>query len=221
MVPARAPRSAGALSRQDRSPVTKAGLAAGKLPFPAPAAFLSRRLGGRLGTALTGVLLIPLQPYIFHPLRALHRRWGWVASASLTMSTFGLIGVGAIPDNPATEALHDINAGLAFGGFYFGIFAGGIVLFRYGRLKIHQSLPFLICGLSGPAGFLISRALSISPFGLALIKLGIKGSYPWYLTFSTWEWMLFVSIFADLIIFLLILPDPEGSGAEAPPRRKG
>ena len=159
-----------------------------------------------IGTALTGLLLIPLQPYFFRRLRRLHAKLGLLASSFLIMSTVGMIGIGAIPENNRNETIHELNATLAFVGLYFGVFFGGIVILRYGRLRLHHSLLFIICGLSGPAGFLITQVLfHISPFGA--IFTGPTGKYPWYLTFSTWEWMLFLSVFADLIIFMLILPD--------------
>jgi hypothetical protein len=160
-----------------------------------------------LGTLLTGLLLVPLQPYFYRRLRKLHSLWGLLASFFLTLSTVGMVGVGAIPETDSTEAIHELNAALAFVGLYAGVLFAGIALLRYGHLKLRQSIPFVVCGLSGPIGFLITQTIRLAPMHFVMTRQSPAGKRQWYLSFSMWEWMLFFSIFADLIIFMLILPD--------------
>jgi hypothetical protein len=160
-----------------------------------------------IGTALTGLLLVPLQPYFFRRLRRFHSVLGTIAVLLLSMSAIGMIGVGAIPETDNSQILHELNAGLAFSGLYFGILFAVIVLVRYGRLRLRHSLLLVISWLSGPVGFMFTQALHTSSIHLLVnVSYGTEG-YPWYLRFSMWEWMLFFSIFISLIIFMRILPD--------------
>jgi len=121
------------------------------------------------------------------------------------MAAIGTIGLGIIPQFPGLEIPHTINATFAFGGLYLAMFNLGGVLMRDKSIRRLSKTIFVVIGFGGPVGFCITQLYRIISGGVGRICPWIP--CPWYLEFSTWEWMLLFFIFADLMVFLLIVPE--------------
>lgn len=156
-----------------------------------------------IGMVLTGVLMLPVVPYIYHRLALIDAKLTKIGCGFLYLSAIGLFFLGLLPQNgnPVLEdIIHPMNGGFAFGGLFIGMFILEKPILKNKAIKKPLVILMLIFLWGGPIGFLVSQGIS---FGLDGI---IDNSGPWYLHFSTWEWMLLYSVFAVFLLSALILP---------------
>lgn len=156
-----------------------------------------------IGMTLTGLLMFPVVPYIYHRLAHINEKQAKIGSGFLYLSAIGLFFLGLLPQNGnivLEDIIHPMNGGFAFGGLFIGMFILEKPILRNKAIKKPLVILMLIFLWGGPIGFLVSQGIS---FGLDGI---IDNSGPWYLHFSTWEWMLLYSIFAVFLLSALILP---------------
>jgi hypothetical membrane protein len=158
-----------------------------------------------IGMALTGVLYIPVIPFVYKQLISVHKIGTKIGIFFLILSSIGTIGIGIIPQFPGLDIFHVVNATFAFGGLYLSMFNLGGVLLRDKSIRKSLLALFMAIGFGGPVGFCATQ-------GYRILNGGVGRICPWvpcpcYLEFSTWEWMLLFFIFADLMVFLLIVPE--------------
>jgi hypothetical membrane protein len=159
-----------------------------------------------IGMGLTGVLYLPIIPYINNRIGKINGKITKMGTILLYVSAIGSIGVGVIPQfaHVSFQTIHVINAGMALGGLYLGMFFWGLPLLKE---KIMQKKLVLIAifGWGAPIGFIITQSIRLM-INVPEILEQIS-TLPWYFTFQTWEWLLMICIMAAFLILIYAIPE--------------
>lgn len=142
-----------------------------------------------IGMVVAGIMTIPILPYFYRHLIGLNKPLG----------TF-----------------HAINTGLAFGGLYLSILTILIhFVFKFKIVNEKMSLPawkllaMVILEAFPTLGMAISQGIRyFQGINIITSRLCIGDTIcPWYMSLSFWEWMLFLGVLVNLVIFLTVIPE--------------
>jgi hypothetical membrane protein len=173
---------------------------------------INRNPGGWLywsiGMSLTGIFIIPIVPYLYNRLVDVDRKAAKIGCAFFYLAGIGLFFLGLFPQNGDfffEVILHPLNGGFALGGLFMGMFIMEKLFLRNNQINRVLTIIMITILWSIPAGFLISQGYSFILDGI------IDNTGPWFLHFSTWEWMLLFGIFSVFLMSAVILPaQPKG-----------
>ena len=162
-----------------------------------------------VGMIITGFLFLPAVPFIARKLYSGHfikKMFTILGTGLMYMSITGMILVGAIPQfqhiNPIFLYIHYINALLAFGGLYLGMFVWWISILLDSRFRTKKlMIPATICGWFTPIGVSISI--------LIRFNAGIPDNAIWFLNIAFWEWNLLIFGFAALACLAFLTLDKD------------
>ncbi|MBD3351891.1 MAG: DUF998 domain-containing protein [Candidatus Lokiarchaeota archaeon] len=154
-----------------------------------------------IGMAVTGFLMFPIPFYVYKTLQVDNENVKKIGCFLLLLSSFGMMGMGAIPNFDQINWLHEINAGFAMGGLYLGLFILEFSIIKDKRIKKIWVVLFLGCLWFGPVGFCITQFPGYFATG------EFKDIGPWFLHFSTWEWALMVCVFVAFLLSAFIMPE--------------
>ncbi len=154
-----------------------------------------------VGHVLVGIMLIPIISYLRPRLVSINKKWATIGTLFLYLAPIGAIGLGVIPQFPGEiiAVLHVINASLLMGGLYLGVWILAIILFNITQVQ-KKSIPIICSAFGAPIGFLTTQ-------GIRLLIYPPESTIPFYLTFSTWEWILLYGIFFACILLIYIVPE--------------
>jgi hypothetical protein len=148
----------------------------------------------------TGFLVIPIINYMRHRLILFNKLWTQIGYVLFIGHSIGMIGLGIFPQFklPIFRILHILNAVLGLGGMYFGVICWGVPIIIAIQRKLTEISPigygiYLFLTGGTPLGFGLSRL--IQTLGLDSI----------YLSFSLWEWILFIGILAAFVSLWMIV----------------
>lgn len=147
-----------------------------------------------------GLFVIPLINYMRHRLIIFNKLWTQIGYGLFISHSIGMIGLGIFPqfEIPVFRFLHILNAVLGLGGLYFGVICWGIPLIIALQRKLTAISPigygiYLFLTSGTPLGFGLSRLIQF---------LGLDSIY---LSFSLWEWILFIGILAAFVSLWMIV----------------
>ncbi len=163
---------------------------------------------------LVGILMIPVAMYVHPRLTHFHENFTRLGSFFMVMGAIGFILTGLIPDGVIEiNKLHEITAGLGFGGVLFA------ALFYWFPLKnaennINQKVSMLITLLwwipliltiitYGYAEFVIKDQFNLGWYGPSWREAGISP----FFSFSVWERVLFGVMLAYLELLPIMIPE--------------
>lgn len=149
-----------------------------------------------IGMIITGIISLFFALEIKDQMINEYHRNGKISLTFLFLASFGIIGLGAVPQfsGDIFYFLHIFHAILGFGGLYLGTWFM-ILPFSKNEETRKKSHIMLLMGFGIPICFLIFQGIKISLYQ-------VKNPGIWYLNFSFWEWMLLFGIFIAYLILI-------------------
>jgi hypothetical protein len=152
-----------------------------------------------IGTAITGIMLIPYILYIARSLSPNYVIDQWLMKFAGTMGCIGFTMVGIIREN--FQPYHDGCTGIAFGGYgLFAILIFGTLFFRISRRKPWPKPQYLLIFLPN-----VLLLIGVILYGLGMINQIQNLPTFWYKQ-PIWEWSALVNVTLFLICLFLIIP---------------
>jgi len=161
------------------------------------------------------LLYLPLFLYLHKRLVRLQPIKTKIGSYANSCSVLGTILLGIFPNQPESILMHNIAAGLSFGGISIALSFYWLVVIedsikkalQYHHIGILMVLIFITFILAAIAFFAVFHIYN-NLFGAHLYIIQIFGTrFFWLFRFPFWEWTLFIILAAQLIFIGLIVPE--------------
>ena len=119
----------------------------------------------------------------------------------------GMIGLGLFQETWYPSLVHQINATLAFGGLFLGVFFIGFTILYSVEISQYKKILFSILGWLGPLAMVISQGMKYLKYGTfdRYCGFGQPGYCDLWFVFSVYEWILFFSALACVFVFFYIM----------------
>ena len=147
-------------------------------------------------------LFIPFFLWVYRHLKTIYRRIAGMALIASLMSSLGMIMLGFFPQGSATQDLHDLSAGLSFGGFLVSSALSWIPMIKdiitKGKEKRNFS-PFILVFMA--CTFIIAFS------GVIVSRFSYPPPASWYAGYPFWEWSLLFAIAIHTALLAIIIPE--------------
>jgi hypothetical protein len=125
----------------------------------------------------------------------------------IVLFPIGMIGLGILQEAWFPPIIHQINATLAFGGLFLGVFFIGFLIIFTKEISKMRKIWFSVLGYFGPLAMVISQGLKYLEYGSfdRYCGFGEPGYCALWFVFSLYEWLLFFSALGCVFVFFYIV----------------